>query len=682
MSTTIDLRSPITDIKGFGPRKAESFARLGIFCIEDVLRYFPRDYEDLRNRKLIAELVNDEKAVIEAAVVLIVPGRGFGRKRTLHLRVADKSGMMEILFFSAGYMASSFRQGEVYRFIGRVKLSDGRATMFHPVYSELCDAEEPGIQPVYPLTRGLSLKDIKKAVRAAIALLPDYRETLPDAIIKKAKLCPIAHAIENVHFPKDREKYGEARYRLVFEELFDLRTALRLSKNRFGRGREGISFRAGSCAEFISALPYELTRAQARAVREIEADMDSSVAMNRLLQGDVGSGKTAVAEAAVFKAVRAGFQAAFMAPTEILAAQHFESFKKDLGGFGFNIACLSASLGAAERRSIAAGLAAGEIDIVIGTHALISESVRFKRLGLAVTDEQHRFGVNQRRLLGEKGSNPDILVMTATPIPRTLAVLLYSDLDISIIDELPPGRKDIKTLKYGPENRAEAYALLSEELEKGRQAYVVAALIDDSESMGGRSAESLYRELSKKYPRAGCGILHGELKQSEKEAVMADFSAGRISLLVSTVVIEVGINVPNATVMLIENSERFGLAQLHQLRGRVGRGAEQSYCLLVVDEESETASERASIMCESSDGFFISEKDLEIRGPGELFGYRQHGLPQMQLADPVRHASVAELAGRLADELIDGDPCLMKAENRDFGDKIKSKFGDSTALVL
>lgn len=681
MNTTITLRSPITDIKGFGPKKAESFARLGIFCIEDLLRYFPRDYEDLRNKKSIAELVNGERAVVEASVLRSSLGRGYGRKRALHLVVADGSGSMEIIFFMAGFMGSKFKAGESYRFFGRAKLENGRAVMFHPAYSSAEDGEA-GIQPVYPLSSGLTQKDLKKALKAALPLLGSYEETLPAAIIKKANLCPIDYAISNIHFPEDGEIYRAARFRLIFEELFDLRTALKLSAERFGKGRSGISFNKSRFADFTASLSYKLTGAQSRVLCELEKDMDSSRAMNRLVQGDVGSGKTVIAEAAVYKAAKAGFQAAFMAPTEILAAQHFESFKQDLGGLGLNIDHLTGSMSAREKKQVLMRLEDGTTDIVVGTHAIISDSVRFKNLGLAVTDEQHRFGVNQRKLLGEKGLNPDILVMTATPIPRTLAAVLYSDLDISVIDELPPGRKKTNTRKYNETDRGAAYDILFEEIAKGRQAYIVAAFIEDSESIDARSAESLYAELTKQRPDISFGLLHGELRQSEKDAIMKSFADGEIKVLISTVVIEVGINVANATVMLIENAERFGLAQLHQLRGRVGRGTQQSYCLLVLGDDSEIAGARADIMCSESDGFVIAEKDLKIRGPGELFGYRQHGLPQMQLADPVRHAGIVELASKMADELLKEDPSLELPENRLFGDKIRSRFSDSTLLVL
>ncbi len=675
------MKSPITDIKGIGPKKAGAFARLGINNLSDLLYFFPRDYEDLRNIKHIKDLKNDEKALVEGVVMMNVMGRGFGRKRTLHLSVADKTGRMEVLFFMAGFMGKSFKVGESYRFFGKVKLEGSKVTMFHPSFGPAGEGES-GIQPVYPLTRGLTQKDVKKAVKAALSSCMELPETLPEDIISKANICPLDYALNNIHFPGDGSNFAEARYRLVFEELFDLKLALSLSKDRFGLGRAGRSFSRGNTKDFTASLSYDLTGAQKRVLSEIEKDMDSTTAMNRLVQGDVGSGKTIIAEAAIYKAVSAGYQAAFMAPTEILASQHFANFSKDFASFGIDIEYLSSSNTAAERNRVLSKLRDGSCRIVIGTHAVISESVKFSNLGLVITDEQHRFGVNQRKLLSDKGENPDILVMTATPIPRTLAVVLYSDLDISVIDELPPGRKTIITEKFNEMNRKEAYRKLLSEIRAGRQAYIVAPFIEDSESIDAYSAESLFEEFKNAYPDIKCALLHGGIKQAEKDEIMKSFKDGDVQVLIATVVIEVGIDVPNATVMLIENSERFGLAQLHQLRGRVGRGQHQSYCLIILGDESEIASERAAIMCESSDGFYIAEKDLEIRGPGELFGYRQHGLPQLKLADPVKHVKVLDKAAQLAKELLDEDPNLTEKEHMTLGNYIRDRFGSDISLVL
>lgn len=672
---TINLKSSITEIKGFGPKKAEAFGRLGIFCVEDFLKYYPRDYEDLRNKKNIKQLVNDEKAVVEAVLVLNKLGRGYGRKRTLHLVVEDKTGRMEVLFFMAGFLYKTFKVGSVYRFFGKVKVENGRTTMFHPSYALAEEDSESGIFPIYPLTKGITQKDFRNGIKVALNLLNEFEEDLPISVINKANLCPIEFALKNIHFPENEDSYQAARYRFIFEELFDLRTALKLSANRFGSGREGISFAEGSYNEFINSLSYKLTNAQYKALEEINKNMNSAKAMNRLLQGDVGSGKTVIAEAAMYKAVKAGYQAAFMAPTEILAKQHYQTLQE----LGLHIDLLTSSVATKEKKKILSRIKNGETDIIVGTNAIISDTVEFNNLGLVITDEQHRFGVNQRKKLVAKALNPDVLVMTATPIPRTLAVVLYSDLDVSVIDELPPGRKEIITKKI---DRKDAYKLLVSEIEKGRQAYIVAPFIEDSESIVGNSAESLYEEFTKSYSNISCALLHGELKQAEKDLIMQQFASGEISVLISTVVIEVGINVPNATIMLIENSERFGLAQMHQLRGRVGRGEFQSYCLLILGEESEIAVERAKILCSSSSGFDIAEKDLELRGPGEIFGYRQHGLPQLKLADPVKHMKIVNIASNLADELLENDPDLSLKENEKFGNRIKTEFNDSTVLVL
>ncbi|MBQ4235197.1 MAG: ATP-dependent DNA helicase RecG, partial [Firmicutes bacterium] len=433
---------------------------------------------------------------------------------------------------------------------------------------------------------------------------------------------------------------------------------------------------------YISSLPYSLTGAQRRCLDEILSDMKSERAMNRLLQGDVGSGKTAVAAAALCEAAGAGLQGAFMAPTEILARQHYNNLSKALSPLGIKVDILTGSLSAQERRSAYERLRSGETDIAVGTHAVISEGVVFRDLGLVITDEQHRFGVNQRKKLSLKGTSPDVLVMTATPIPRTLAVVLYGDLDVSVIDEMPPGRIPIDTRRYIEQSRKEAYSILLDQVRQGRQAYIVAPFIDDPEDMEGRSAEGIYAEFSKEHPDISCALLHGAMKQFEKDRVMESFVSGEVSVLVSTVVIEVGIDVPNANVMIIENSERFGLAQLHQLRGRVGRGAYKSWCLLILGEDQEIARQRADILCSSGDGFYIAEMDLGMRGPGELFGFRQHGLPQLSLADPAKHIEVARKAGEDAARLLEEDPSLTSPENAYFGARLREKFAGADSLTL
>jgi len=678
----IDINSPVGDIKGVGPKKVQSLGRLGIFSLYDVLEHYPRSYEDRREAVPVSGLKDGQKAFVRARVLLARPGRGYGRKRSLHLLAEDDSGRIEILFFSAGFMMKTFKIGEEYCFFGKVKVENGRATMFHPTWSEAGDEENSGILPVYPLAAGLSQKELRRLSRMAVALSDGIPESLPQSVLDRAGVCGISRAYSGIHYPQDEDHFREARYRLVYEELFDLKAMLILSRRRFGMGRDGCSMSSGGAEKYLALLPYKLTGAQRRALDEILADMKSEKAMNRLVQGDVGSGKTAVAAAAISEAVFSGRQAAFMAPTELLAEQHYKTLKSAFFELGFQCELLTGSLSAAERKKALARLASGESMIAVGTHALISEGVEYNDLGLVITDEQHRFGVNQRRKLSAKGGNPDVLVMTATPIPRTLAVVLFADLDISVIDELPPGRQPIKTMKFAEKERKNAYRLLLDEVKAGHQAYVVAPFIDDPEDIEGHSAESLYAGFTKAYPDVKAGLLHGAMPQKEKNEVMSAFGAGEISVLISTVVIEVGIDVANATVMLIENSERFGLAQLHQLRGRVGRGKDSSYCLLVVGESSELAEERADTLCGSSDGFKIAEKDLDLRGPGEFFGLRQHGLPQLRLADPVRHLKIAESAGRDAAELLEGDPSLAKPENHLLAEKLQSKFVVANELTL
>ena len=674
--------SPVADVNGFGPKKASYLEKLGIYTVRDAALHFPRSYEDLRNVKKIAQLKDGDKALVRAHVLLVKPGRGYGRKRTLTLLVEDESGRMQVVFFAAGFMLKSFERGGEYRFFGKVRLQDGRATMFHPTWSKEDESAESGIVPVYPLVHGVTQKDLKKLTKIALTCLEGSPETLPQSVIADANLCGYHYALCNIHYPAGEKEYSEARYRLIYEELFVFSLAVRLSRNRFGNGRKGRSVKSGGSERFISSLPYSLTGAQQRALSEILSDMAKDEAMNRLLQGDVGSGKTAIAEAALSEAAEAGHQGAFMAPTELLAKQHYETLSKDLGPLGYTTVLLTGNQGAAERRDVLASIESGEADIVVGTHAVISEAVHFKDLALVITDEQHRFGVNQRRMLTEKGENPDVLVMTATPIPRTLAVVLYGDLDVSVIDELPPGRQPVETISYSEDCRKDAYRLLLSEITKGRQAYIVCPFIDDSDSLDGHSAETLFTEFTKAHPDIPAALLHSGIKQKEKDAVMEAFYRGEIPVLISTVVIEVGINVPNATVMLIENTERFGLAQLHQLRGRVGRGSEKSYCLLVSGEESEISKERSDTMCRTSDGFEIAEKDLEMRGPGEIFGFRQHGLPQLKLADPAKHMNIAVKAGAEASKLLENDPQLLQPDNIALRDRIRADFLKNDGLTL
>ena len=680
-TTDFDLHTNICDINGFGPKKAGAFFDAGISCLEDVLYYYPRSYEDYRKIRKVCECRDGEQLLLKGRILLVNKGKGFGYKRTLHILAEDETGRFEILFFGAAYLQKAFTIGEEYTFFGKVKVQNGRVTMFHPDFSKYDDSNR-GIVPVYSLHKGMKQKDVRHLSSLACDVADGMEESLPESVVGNMNICSNSYALKNIHYPEDENAYKESRYRLVFEELFDLKTALALSKSRGDGSAKGIVIRSGKAEEFASSLPYEMTKAQKRALSEVLGDMRSEKAMNRLIQGDVGSGKTAVAMAALAEAVFAGYQGLFMAPTDILARQHFDTLKSAFLPLGKNVTLLTSTMTASERKKALADIKSGKADIVTGTHALISDSVEYSNVGLVITDEQHRFGVSQRKKLSSKGNDPDILVMTATPIPRTLAVVLYADLDISVIDELPPGRKPVKTLSFTEKQRVDAYRLLMEEVSKGRQAYIVAPFIEDSESISGRSAETLFEAFRKKHPDISCGLLHGDLSQMEKDEVMQSFYDGKISVLICTVVIEVGIDVANASVMLIENAERFGLAQMHQLRGRVGRGTYESYCLLCSGEESEVSKERVKTLCSTNDGFVIAEKDLEIRGPGEFFGYRQHGLPQLVLADPVKHAEVAEKAGEEAKKLLKEDPTLSKPANKAFSENIKKRYMNLDNLTI
>ncbi|MBR5741346.1 MAG: ATP-dependent DNA helicase RecG, partial [Firmicutes bacterium] len=644
----------------------------------DLLCYYPSDYEDRRVIRPIAELEEGETALIRGKIQLLLKN-GFGKNTRIRLLVCDESGGIEVVFFHMAYLAKSLSKEKTYEFYGKVTSRGDRLQMVHPAWNETDGLDDaPGILPVYPLTEGLSNLDLRKYVKQALPyapLLPDY---LPREIREAENLAGLAYAVSNIHFPSDGQRLRESRYRLVFDELFLLQAALLYLRGSGKRTEGAIAFpKTVRTADFVKALPFELTAAQKRVLGEIEADMEAPSAMNRLVQGDVGSGKTAVAAAAVFKAAKSGFQAVFMAPTEILSKQHYEGLKPLFSAFGIRVAFLSGTSTAKERKEILAGLRDGSIDLLIGTHAVIQEGVEYKNLGLVITDEQHRFGVAQRTRLVEKGRNPDVLVMTATPIPRTLAAILYGDLDVSVIDELPPGRIPIRTTAVSDRGRKKAYQFLADEVAKGRQAYVVCPLIEDSELVEARSAAGVFDEAPELLPGVSVALLHGEMKQAEKDAVMEAFARGEIRVLVSTVVIEVGINVPNATVMLIENAERFGLAQLHQLRGRVGRGSDQSYCILVHEHPSDVSKERVRILCETQDGFLISEKDLELRGPGEFFGVRQHGLPELHVADLSRHRKVLERVRAACTALLERDPSLEEPGHS----LLRAKLADYLARV-
>lgn len=678
----MDLQESVSSIKGIGPKKAAALEKLNIRTIEDLMYFFPRDYEDRRNRKKINELVDDETAVVKGRIKKVLSDKyKRGNKQLLKLLVTDETGILEVVFFNAKYLQKTFRPGAEYVFYGKVSLNFGKLQMVHPDYST--DTEEGGIVSIYPLTKGISQKEMRnwqKNIKNTYEYAEDF---LTEEIISKNRLCSLPYALHNVHFPEEKQRLLEAKYRLIFDELLVLQAGLFAARQNLKDGRNGIAFTEDAdVTPYVESMPYPLTSAQKRCVDEIIADLESNKMMNRLVQGDVGSGKTAVAEIAMYKAVKSGYQAVLMAPTEILAKQHYEGLKASFGAHGIEVGFLSGHLKASEKKDTIARLKAGEIQILIGTHAVIQPDVEFKKLGIVITDEQHRFGVGQRIKLKEKGVNPNILVMTATPIPRTLAVILYGDLDVSIIDELPPGRQKIQTRSIDARKREQCYDFVEKQLQQGRQAYIVTPLIEDSEVIDVKSAHQVYEELSARFKGFTAALIHGAMKQSEKDEIMERFYNGEIDALVATVVIEVGINVPNATVIVVENAERFGLAQLHQLRGRVGRGNHKSYCFLIFDGGSEIAVKRGEIMEASSDGFFIAEEDLKLRGPGEIFGTRQHGLPDLNISDLARHLNVLEHAKAQAKSIIEDDPFLIKEKNKILRRRVIKLFGQDFTFNL
>lgn len=672
------LNENIQFVKGIGPKKAEKMARLGIFTVKDALYYFPRQFEDRSRQKKIFQLEEGEKTGVRVKIDRInsVSRRKFS---ITEFYVSDDTGKAKLVFFNKTYLRKTFRVGDIVKVFGSVKKNLGPVTELHncEIEYDKLDKNTGIIVPVYSLTAGVGNKEVMGMIRNIFESSDiSIDEYLPKWLVDKYNLCGVDFAIKNMHFPEKKENVKIAMYRLIFEELLFLQLGLFTVKgnNKVGKG---IRFQRHKDMDKIEEkLPFKLTRAQQKAYDEIIEDMTSDRIMNRLVQGDVGSGKTVVAQLALANCVLNGYQGAYMAPTEILAKQHMESFKDFFEGTGIRVEVLTGSSTKKEAREILEDLASGQVDILIGTHALIEDRVEFASLGLVITDEQHRFGVNQRGRLTSKSENPDVLVMTATPIPRTLALILYGDLDISIIDELPPGRKPIETLAIEKRKRESYYmSKVRSEIEKGRQVYVVCPLVEESETLDLKSASEVYDELRYDFFKdLRVGLLHGKMKASEKDQVMEAFKNHELDILVSTTVIEVGVNVPNASLMIIENAERFGLAQLHQLRGRVGRGSEKSYCTLIYGSNTEICRHRMAIMEETNDGFKISEKDLELRGPGDFFGTRQHGLPELRVANLFKHMKILRLVQKEAREIYAQDPALRVKDNEGIRLKIEEMF--------
>ena len=679
--TTLTPDTPVRYLKGVGPKTAERFEKLGIVTLADLLCHYPRRYIDFSRPYSIAEAPPDTECVVKAEVFAKPAGRILpGGRRMEHITAGDDVSSLEITWFNNPYATQKLELGQEYYFEGIVTGGMLRRQMVNPQVRTAAQITAAPFEAVYPQTEGLSSTVIAKCIRQLLPhaeLLPD---PLPEEMLKKYRLLSKADAVRAIHCPATEEEAFAARRRLIYEELLVLQLGIGRMKNR-GSASTGAPMQRLDPAPFWVSLPFSPTGAQRRAVDEILTDLSGSTSMNRLLQGDVGSGKTLVAAAAIWACIRSGYQAALLAPTEILAAQHAENLNRMLAPFGMRVALLTGGMKAAARRTTLAAIRSDEADLVVGTHAILSEGVEFARLGLAVVDEQHRFGVRQRGMLAEKAANPHLLVMSATPIPRTLGLLIYGDLDISILDELPPGRKPVKTRCITGKKRRDLYGFLDREIGAGRQVYIVCPAIEDTPDGGLNAVKSYYEDIAKALlPDRRVGLMHGKLKPKEKAAVMDDFKAGRLDALVSTTVIEVGVDVPNATVMVIENAERYGLSALHQLRGRVGRGAAESWCFLVSDNTAESVQKRLKFLCSTSDGFAVAQFDLETRGPGDFFGSRQHGLPTLQIADLMNdtrtlHAAQAEAVAMLAD-----DPLLEAPEHALLEQQVQQMFEKAGAM--
>ena len=675
----MDLNKDIQFIKGVGPSRVKLLNHLGIYTLYDLITYFPRDYEDRGKEKNIADIVDGEEALICAYPVGRVNEIHIRRNLTIYkLIVRDETGVAQITWYNQPYLKKMFSPNRRYKFFGKFKNAFGKVEVQSPVYELEENAKNTGrIIPIYPLTYQLTQNTIRKIIETGLEETNGkLEETIPDYIMEKYKLDDVNTAIKHIHFPETFDDFTKARKRLVFEELLSMQLALLNLKSKYENKDPGIKFDKNvNMSDVIDTLPFNLTKAQLRVLEEIDGDMESDKPMNRLLQGDVGSGKTIVALIAAYKAVKSGYQAVIMAPTAILASQHYESFKNMLDKFGIKVELLISGITKKQKEKILERLKDGDIDILIGTHAVLEENVVFKNLGLVVTDEQHRFGVKQRTTIVEKGQNPDVLVMSATPIPRTLALILYGDLDISIIDELPPNRKKIETYAVNKNMEARVNNFIAKNVSDGRQCYIVCPLVEENEEINAKSVMEIYENYKNNvFPNFKVEYLHGKMKQKEKDDIMERFKNGEIDILVSTTVIEVGVNVPNANIMVIQNAERFGLAQLHQLRGRVGRGEYQSYCILKYQGSSDLIKQRMNVIEKTNDGFVISEKDLELRGSGEFFGTRQHGMPEFKIANLFEDIDVLKVVQKECEAIIKKDPNFEKPENERLKVLIERKF--------
>ena len=674
-------------LKGVGPKRAAKLNKLNIFSIEDLLNYFPVKYEDRRCVKKISELSDNLKCLLKIKIY-DNPNKSRIKKNMSIIKIVgkDETGFITVTFFNQDFLMDKLFVGEYYYIFGTVKAAYGKYEMVNPEI-ELCenDWKANKITPVYGLTYGLTNNELTKLTMEALRNYYDkIEDIIPCNICAEYKLTNRKNAIKNLHFPDNGRKYKISKRTIAFEKLLIMQLGLMSIKGNLTNSSAGIKLLNTDYSEkLIRSIPYKLTNAQLKVIEEIKKDMSLEKPMNRLVQGDVGSGKTVVAIYALLTAVASGYQAAIMAPTEILAMQHYETIKEylSIANIDINISFLSGSAKPKDKKLILENLKSGETDIIIGTHALIENNVEFNNIGLVITDEQHRFGVRQRAKLSTKGKNPDILVMTATPIPRTLALMIYGDLDLSIIDEMPPGRQKVITNVLKEADKLEAYKFIKQQVDEGRQAYIVAPLIEESDGLDLNSASKVFNELKDTYFSGyEIGLLHGKMNNSEKEAIINKFYEGKIKILVSTTVIEVGVNVPNSTIMMVLNAERFGLAQLHQLRGRVGRGKHQSYCILINESKTKKSSQRMNILRSTNNGFIIAEEDLKLRGPGDFFGVRQSGLSKYEIQNLVNDIEVVESVQQISKKLMTENPYLIGNEYNNLKAAIKNLFKDETVI--
>lgn len=670
---------PIEKLKGIGPKRGELFRKLGVDSIGQLLNFYPRTYEDWTEITDIADVTDGEIFCVKATICSDFSTNTRG-KIVAKVSACDDSAVMELVFFNNKYIDRMLAYGSTYFFYGKITRTFNKIQMVSPTFAK--EQSGTSMHPIYNLTAGLTNKVVANAVESAFAMLPEkLNDPLPEKIREKFDLQDLKFALRNIHFPKDHNSLEMAKNRLIVEELLVLNLGLRSLKKHYRGSNKNLIVKDYS-DEFEALLPYTLTNAQKKAISDCVADVQKpDKILNRLVQGDVGSGKTVVAASLCYTAVKNGMQTAFMAPTELLAEQHYKTFKKLFSNTELKVALLTGSLKNSEKNVIREQLANGEIDLIVGTHALITDKTNFKKLGLVVTDEQHRFGVAQRSKLLNKGDNPHLLVMSATPIPRTLGLIIYGDLDISIIDELPPGRQEIDTLLIDSGKRQRALGFIQREIQRGRQAYIVCPLVEEGESDLASAEEYAAELMLNCFGDIPIGIIHGKIKATEKEQIMRDFADNKIKILVATTVIEVGIDVPNSTIIMIENAERFGLSQLHQLRGRVGRGNEKSYCILVSDYTYGTSYERLKTMCTTKDGFAIADADFKMRGPGDFFGSRQHGLPELKIAG-FSDTKALNLSQQIADYIICDSHYLLDDEYRGLRGEISRLFSNSGNSTL